>query len=268
MKSMAAANISRFRSASESVDGYVANIRRAVTAVLMDRELDEFLQTPRGGAAGLIIFGSAHGLCGQFNRNIADHTAEAIERFGIDPEKSAVFVLGDRVESLLREHGISVDASTMISGSMGEVHELMQEVVDIVESWEGESEISRVYLHFNRPTKGSTVQPSDRLLLPVEPGWLMQAKDRIWTGPTIPMLDGDSDYLFAMLRRQYFFAVLYQAYLDSLAAENTARLAAMQAAERNIDERLSDLSSQFNRLRQTAITSELLDIISGYESLS
>jgi F-type H+-transporting ATPase subunit gamma len=56
--------------------------------------------------------------------------------------------------------------------------------------------------------------------------------------------------------------------VESLAAENASRLAAMQAAERNIDERLRELIKRFNQQRQTAITSELLDIVSGFEALT
>jgi F-type H+-transporting ATPase subunit gamma len=56
--------------------------------------------------------------------------------------------------------------------------------------------------------------------------------------------------------------------VDSLAAENSARLSSMQAAERNISERLEDLHMQYNRLRQASITEEIMDIVSGFEALT
>jgi F-type H+-transporting ATPase subunit gamma len=56
--------------------------------------------------------------------------------------------------------------------------------------------------------------------------------------------------------------------VESLAAENASRMASMQAAERNIDERIQELIKRLNQQRQTAITSELLDIVSGFEALT
>jgi F-type H+-transporting ATPase subunit gamma len=53
-----------------------------------------------------------------------------------------------------------------------------------------------------------------------------------------------------------------------MASENASRLAAMQSAERNIGDRLDDLTRQFHQQRQTAITSELLDIAAGFEALT
>ena len=67
--------------------------------------------------------------------------------------------------------------------------------------------------------------------------------------------------------RQVLFLTLYRALVESLAAENASRLAAMRAAEQNIDDRLEELGNEFNRRRQAAITMELLDIISGFEAI-
>lgn len=61
---------------------------------------------------------------------------------------------------------------------------------------------------------------------------------------------------------------LFKACAESLAAENASRLAAMQRAEKNIDDLVGDLNQTFRRLRQTSIDEELFDVISGYECLS
>jgi DNA anti-recombination protein RmuC len=55
---------------------------------------------------------------------------------------------------------------------------------------------------------------------------------------------------------------------ESLAAENGSRLAAMQRAEKNIDDMVEDLNQTFHRLRQSSIDEELFDVVSGYESIS
>ena len=69
------------------------------------------------------------------------------------------------------------------------------------------------------------------------------------------------------LIRQHLFAAFYQALAGSLAAENAARLASMQAAENNIEQRLDEFTAQYHRRRQNAITEELLDVTAGFEIL-
>ncbi len=70
--------------------------------------------------------------------------------------------------------------------------------------------------------------------------------------------------LFAALVRQYLFVWVFRACAFSLASENAGRLASMQAAERSISERLLELSTTYNQERQEMITSELLEIVSGF----
>jgi F-type H+-transporting ATPase subunit gamma len=70
------------------------------------------------------------------------------------------------------------------------------------------------------------------------------------------------------LVREFLFVSLYRACAESLASENASRLAAMQRAEKNIDDLLEALSHTFHRLRQSGIDEELFDVISGFEALS
>jgi len=69
------------------------------------------------------------------------------------------------------------------------------------------------------------------------------------------------------LIREYLFVSLFRACAESLASENASRLAAMQRADKNIDELLEDLNRKFHRLRQSRIDEELFDVISGFEAL-
>ncbi len=68
--------------------------------------------------------------------------------------------------------------------------------------------------------------------------------------------------------RQYLFFSRYRAFVESLASENASRLMAMQMAERNIGEHLNELTVQFHRRRQEAISEELLDVVTGFEALT
>lgn len=78
---------------------------------------------------------------------------------------------------------------------------------------------------------------------------------------------GGSATLRALIR-EYLFVSLFRACAESLASENASRLAAMERADRNIDELLEDLNGTFHRLRQSGIDAELFDVISGFEALA
>lgn len=73
---------------------------------------------------------------------------------------------------------------------------------------------------------------------------------------------------FEQLFRQQIFGTIYKAFSQSLASENGARLASIQAAEKNIFELEEKLQGQFRETKQNSITAEHLDIISGFEALS
>lgn len=84
----------------------------------------------------------------------------------------------------------------------------------------------------------------------------------------LPRIGVDPLLFFEQLFRQHIFGTIYKAFSQSLASKNGARLAAMQAAEKNIVELEEKLQGQFRETRQNAITAEFLDIISGFEALS
>ena len=80
------------------------------------------------------------------------------------------------------------------------------------------------------------------------------------------MINSGETTLQALIR-EYLFISLFRACAESLSSENTSRLAAMQRAEKNIDELLDDLNQRFHRQRQSAIDEELFDVIASYEVL-
>jgi F-type H+-transporting ATPase subunit gamma len=77
----------------------------------------------------------------------------------------------------------------------------------------------------------------------------------------------EADALLSLLLRQRVFVVLYRALAEALASEHASRLAAMQRAERNIDERRQDLGALYRRRRQETITRELMDLVAGFEAV-
>jgi len=74
--------------------------------------------------------------------------------------------------------------------------------------------------------------------------------------------------LLAALVRQHLFISLFRAGAESAASEHATRLAAMQAAERNIDDHLDEMNGAYRQRRQALITEELLDVVAGFEALT
>src|SRR5271165_206549 len=89
-----------------------------------------------------------------------------------------------------------------------------------------------------------------------------------WPTKKLPeVIEGTASALQAFVRG-YLFVLLFQACAESLASENASRLAAMQRAEKNIEDILEDLNRTFRRVRQESIDEELFDVISGFEALT
>ena len=84
----------------------------------------------------------------------------------------------------------------------------------------------------------------------------------------MPEVIGDGTATLRAFIGEYLFVSLFRACAESLASENASRLAAMQRADKNIDELPEDLNGTFHRLRQSGIDEELFDVISGFEALS
>lgn len=83
----------------------------------------------------------------------------------------------------------------------------------------------------------------------------------------LPEIVGDPQRALRALVREYVFVSLFRACAESLAAENASRLAAMQRAEKNIEELIADMSGAFHQLRQAGIDAELFDVVAGFEAL-
>ena len=84
----------------------------------------------------------------------------------------------------------------------------------------------------------------------------------------IPLVTSSKEELFSALLHEYFTVQLTQAITSSLTAEHFTRMNHMQQAEKNIEEKLTELNLKYQQVRQTQITDELIDIVSGATALN
>ena len=112
------------------------------------------------------------------------------------------------------------------------------------------------------------MNPSSQRLLPLDEKWGLRLAHLPWPTRNLPEVIGAESGRCRHSSASIFLSRSSRLAAESLASENASRLAAMQRAEKNIDEMLEHLNQTFRRLRQTSIDEELFDVLSGYESLT
>ena len=217
---------------------------------------------------GAIIFGSDQGMCGQFNEQIASYAIALLNNLPNQPEDRKILAVGTRVIASLEAAGQSVEEHFAMPKSIAGITPVVQELLLHIDVWREEQQIDQVFLFYNQPFSNNSHRPHSLHLLPVDQQWLQNLKQRKWSSHVLPTFNMDWSRLFSSLLQQYFFISLYRAVAESLACENASRLTSMQVAQRNIEERLEELTAQFQHQRQSSITEELLDIVAAFEALN
>jgi len=269
MKTLAAINIRQYERAVEALDDYNRTIELGFQ-VLLHQQSNEILpvrSTPHNDL-GAIIFGSDHGMCGQFNEQITTFSMEELSRLGVSRSHRTILSLGARITAYLEAEGQPLDEAWSIPGSVTGITPLVQDIVLKIDAWRTQRDVDRILLFYNRPLSGAAYRPYVFRLLPVNWERFGRLARREWPSRMLPMFSMDWQPLLSALQRQYFFVSIYRAFAESLMSENASRLATMQSAERNIQEHLEDLNTLFHQQRQHSITEELLDIIAGFETLT
>jgi F-type H+-transporting ATPase subunit gamma len=154
-----------------------------------------------------------------------------------------------------------------VPGSVIAITSLVGQIQVESEAHRAKGEYAGLYVFHNRPRTGSLYEPVSQRLLPLDAEWSQALSKAPWPTKNLPeVLCGGTATLRALLR-EYLFISLFRACAESLASENASRLAAMERADRNINELLEDLHGNFHRLRQSGIDEELFDVIAGFEAL-
>ncbi|WP_339909537.1 F0F1 ATP synthase subunit gamma [Symmachiella dynata] len=266
MKTLAAVSIRQYETAVESLTDHVQTVEDGLRMALWHSSVP--LQSPavdRG--TGAIVFGSDQGMCGQFNEQIVNYAIESLPRVKDGRDLWSFAAVGARAALHLQEAGFHVDSELPVPGSATGITPLVQDLLLKLDDWHTRRRFGRIVLYFNRRQSASSYHPHQMQLLPLDAKRVEQLKQRTWPARTLPMFTMGRSRLFSSLIHQYLFISLFRACAESLAGENASRIASMQSAERNIEERLAELRAGYNQLRQTSITEELLDVVTGFEAL-
>jgi len=266
MKALAAASIRQYERAVESLGHYNRSIELGLHVVLKDMPAPPTTPRRAHGPIGVVVFGSDHGLCGRFNKDVTDFAGAQL-RTRARTEDVRVLAVGARLGALLEEAGFPPDETLSLPGSAARITALVDRVLVALDGWQADPGVVAVRLFYNRRRAGSRTQQVAQRLLPVDLHRFRRLEEEPWPSRVLPMFTMNRQQLFAALVRQYVFASLFRACAESQAAEHASRLSAMQGASRNLDERQVELTGEFRRRRQEQITAELLDVVAGYEAL-
>ena len=211
------------------------------------------------------MFGSDQGLVGQFNDVVADY---AVKTLAALPGEPRVWSVGERVHARLTDAGLPVMGLLVVPNSVKAITPLVGQILVESETRQRQGEVTELHLFYNRPKSGAVYTPVSQRLLPLDENWRGKLAELPWPTGNLPEIMSGGTATLRALIREYLFVSLFRACAESLASENASRLAAMQRADKNIDELLEDLNGTFHRLRQSGIDEELFDVISGFEALS
>lgn len=223
---------------------------------------------PRTGATGpsrsaLIVIGAERGLCGRYNETIARFASDRIEGPG-----TLLAVLGVRAAARPEADGRRVDTVFTLPGSVGGPSDLIQSVIVQSDRWQREGGVGHIRAVHNLRKGRILAQPVEQRLLPLPDAYLKSLLDAPWPGQGLRFLRMAPPALFSCLVQQRFFVGLYRALAEALASEHATRLAAMQGAERNIEDPREELTQVYRVNRQETSTGELMDVFSGFEAVS
>lgn len=261
MKMVAAARLRKAQDRALAARPYAQKLRRIVQdlskgagsvghPLMQDREVNK---------AVFVIVGADRGLAGSYNNTLMNKALTEMRKF--EPEHVSLVLIGKKAAGFFKRMPYKILRS-LESGTDGleflELHVLTNELSDMFIS----EKVDAVYMVYSRFITAMTQTPTVIRLLPM----------------SAPSADGDetADFIYepdpaALLKDlipRYLDTIAYQAVLESNASEQGARMTAMSAATKNAGEMIDDLTLQYNKARQSAITREITEIVSGAEALA
>lgn len=263
MKAHASANIAQFEHAADASMIYRSVLDKALYVALSADQgsAQVALQETKNGNTIHIVFGSDHGLAGRFNERMASF---ALGKIPTD-KKHVVIVVGKQIHDRLDNH-FAINASFPVPQTEDGIIPIVQRILFKVDQLRDEAPVGKILLYYSKMLESSIMREETTLLFPVDLASLSK-KTFKWDSNSIPTILMNREDLIRDLLKQYFFLTLYRSFCHSLVSENTSRIASMNSAEKAIEERLLELNLLYRTERQTNITEEISDVISGFKSI-
>ena len=265
MKMIAA---SRLRRAQERVVGarpFAQRMLRVLNGLVtrVDQATHPLLRIPEAGAGGrplLVVITADRGLCGSFNSNVIKAASQFIATDGDAGRNIALGLIGRKGRDFFRRRGFDVkyeQVNIFARLTFSDAVEIANAAMEAFTS----GEASSVYLVYNEFKSVMSQRVVVERLLPIP---RLEAKDLGDAGPTVDYLyEPSPEEIFRDLIPRHVQVQVYRSLLESVAAEHAARMTAMDAATRNSADMIENLTLYMNKVRQAAITREIIEVVSG-----
>ena len=212
-----------------------------------------------GGRVELVIVTSDRGLCGGFNSNII-RTSEGFIRKNTDNTGITLNLIGKKAKDYFKRRGLTIRQERPVGSGRPKYTAAAEIAKEIVDSHIKET-FDETYLIYSEFKSALSQELVIRRLLPIESPKESEEE------ATEYIYEPSQEAILADILPKYIEVQIFMALLESAASEHGARMAAMDSATKNAKEMIEGLTLKYNRLRQAAITKELMEIIGGAEAL-
>ena len=270
MKMVSAAKLKKAQDAIVQFRPYAEKLQEILASVgdsLKDDEDNQYAVQRDKEKILLVLITSNRGLCGAFNSNAIKATiTKALTTFDsqLMANQLDFIAIGKKGADFLRKKGYNVifDGSEIFDDL---TFDRVAEVANMIMGLFTDKEYDHVEVVYNRFKNAGTQILREEQFLPIKVDELTKESEQVSNVDYI--FEPSKEYIVEELIPRSLKLQFYKAILDSHASEHGARMTAMHKATDNATELLKELSLQFNKARQAAITNEILEIVSGAEAL-
>lgn len=258
MKMVAAARIKKAEDQLKAARPYADKLKEVVFDLTsgLDEVLHPLMEVRPVKNVAVLVVSSDKGLCGAYNNNLLRMAWKEIH----DTKPARLLAIGGKVNKYLARRSVKPDVAKY---NWLPEFELAQEYALLLTDWFIAGEVDQVVCYYTQAVSAMTQQPVREVILPLEDEG---ASDELGTIPFEfePSAEGALEVLLPRYLRNVIFKIL----MESKVSELAARLKAMSNATDNADKLAGELTLQFFRVRQEAITNEILEISGGAEALA
>lgn len=264
MKLVSAAKLNKAQQAIQNSRPYAKELEdtiKTVSALVQDYS-HEYLVESDNKKSALLIISSNKGLCAGYNSQLSKKVKNFIKQ--TDEEVECYFI-GKKVKDLVKKEVVVAKEYSFekIEPTYNEMVELSEELAEKFKA----GEIGRIYVAYNIFESAIAFEPCVKQVLPM--ALAEEEKEELQEKfPFDFKYEPTPKEILDSLIPQTFVSSVYTSLLDALAAEHGSRMSAMDSASSNCKEAIDKLTIKMNKLRQAAITTELIEVVSGAESLN
>ena len=270
MKLVSSAKLTRTRQLSDQAKSYagkindvLSDIATQVSKVQDDENIGKaFIANDNPKTVDIVFVTADKGLCGGFNMATIKTVSKMMKEYSAKGTTVRLRAAGRKGVDYFNFQGVDLHQSVNDLSSAPEYDKAADFIKDVVEDFNN-GITDKVIIIYNGFLNMLAQEVRVRELLPI-------SLENVELSDSSSMLNiepDDDEEVLNELTGKYIDFNMYYALLDSLAAEHSARMQAMEAATKNAKEKVDSLTVEYNKARQAAITTELIEIISGVESL-